>query len=31
MGPVIFFLEYPPFKGLRNDPRYEQLKRRLMS
>ena len=29
MGPVIYFLEYPPYKGIKNDPRYEELKARL--
>jgi tetratricopeptide (TPR) repeat protein len=28
VAPVIFFLEYPVFKGLRQDPRYEELKAR---
>ncbi|HZI54043.1 MAG TPA: adenylate/guanylate cyclase domain-containing protein [Chitinophagaceae bacterium] len=29
MGPVIYFLEYPPYKKIKSDPRYEELKTRL--
>jgi len=29
VGPVIYFLEYPSFKEIKKDPRYEQLKARL--
>jgi adenylate cyclase len=29
MGPVSYFLEYPAYKGIKEDPRYAQLKRRL--
>ncbi len=29
MGPVSYFLQYPPFKAIRNDPRYEEIKRRM--
>ena len=28
MGPVNYFLEYPAYKGIKDDPRYEELKRR---
>lgn len=28
MGPVNYFLEYPAFKGIKGDPRYEELKKR---
>lgn len=30
-APVNFFLEYPPFKELRKDPRYGQLKDRMIT
>jgi len=29
MGPVSYFLEYPPYKAIKNDPRIEALKKRL--
>ncbi len=29
MGPVSYFLESPAFKGIREDPRYEELKKRM--
>lgn len=29
MGPVNYFLEYPFFRELKKDPRYEDLKRRI--
>ena len=29
MGPVSYFLEYPPFKELKKDPRFALLKQRL--
>ncbi len=29
MGPVIYFLEYPPYKGIKKDPRYAELKERV--
>lgn len=29
MGPVNYFLEYPIFRELKKDPRYEELKRRI--
>jgi len=29
MGPVSYFLEYPAYRGLKNDPRYEALKKRM--
>jgi adenylate cyclase len=29
MGPVSYFLEYPPYKAIQNDPRIEALKKRL--
>lgn len=29
MGPVSYFLEYPAYKGIKDDPRYEQMKKRL--
>jgi adenylate cyclase len=28
MGPVNYFLEYPAYKGIKDDPRYEELKKR---
>ncbi|WP_262511777.1 adenylate/guanylate cyclase domain-containing protein [Pseudochryseolinea flava] len=30
ISPPTFFLEYPPFKSLKNDPRYEEVKRKIM-
>ncbi len=29
MGPVSYFLEYPTYKGIKDDPRYEDLKKRI--
>jgi adenylate cyclase len=29
MAPVSFFLEYPAYKGIKNDPRYEELMKRV--
>jgi adenylate cyclase len=29
MGPVSYFLEYPPYREIKNDPRYEELKKRM--
>ena len=29
MGPVSYFLEYPAYQGIKNDPRYEALKKRM--
>ena len=29
MGPVSYFIEYPAYKGIKKDPRYEELKKRL--
>jgi adenylate cyclase len=29
MGPVSYFLEYPAYKGIKEDPRYHELKRKL--
>jgi TolB-like protein/tetratricopeptide (TPR) repeat protein len=29
MGPVSYFLEYPPYKELKTDPRYSELKKRI--
>jgi adenylate cyclase len=29
MGPVSYFLEYPAYRGIKNDPRYEALKERM--
>lgn len=31
MGPVIFFLEYPAYVKIKKDPRYEQLRYRMMN
>jgi adenylate cyclase len=28
MGPVNYFLEFPAYKGIKEDPRYEELKKR---
>ena len=28
MGPIGFFLEYPPFKKLKSDPRFEEMKKK---
>lgn len=29
MGPVSYFLEYPAYKGIKDDPRYEELKKKM--
>ena len=29
MGPISYFLEYPAYRGIKNDPRYAELKKRL--
>jgi TolB-like protein/Tfp pilus assembly protein PilF len=29
MGPVAFFLEYPPFKKLKSDPRLEEVRKKI--
>jgi adenylate cyclase len=29
MGPVAFFLEYPAYDGIKNDPRYKQLREKM--
>ena len=29
MGPVNYFLEYPAYKGIKDDPRYEKLKEKM--
>jgi TolB-like protein/Flp pilus assembly protein TadD len=29
MGPVSYFLEYPAYKEIKSDPRYEELKKRM--
>ena len=29
MGPVSYFLEYPAYRGIKDDPRYEELKKRM--
>jgi TolB-like protein/class 3 adenylate cyclase/Flp pilus assembly protein TadD len=29
MGPISYFLEYPPYEGIKNDPRYHDLKQLL--
>jgi adenylate cyclase len=29
MGPVSYWLEYPPYREIKKDPRYEELKNRL--
>jgi len=29
MGPILFFLEFPAFEGVKNDPRYPPLRKRL--
>lgn len=29
IGPVSYFLQYPPFEALKNDPRYKELKKRM--
>lgn len=29
MGPVSYFLEYPAYRGIKDDPRYEALKKRM--
>ena len=29
MGPINFFMESPSFKGIKNDPRYEEFKKRV--
>jgi hypothetical protein len=28
MGPVNYFLEFPVYKGIKDDPRYGELKKR---
>jgi len=28
MGPVCYFIEYPVFKGIKDDPRFEEIKKR---
>jgi TolB-like protein/class 3 adenylate cyclase/tetratricopeptide (TPR) repeat protein len=30
MGPVNYFLEYPVYKGIKQDPRFEKLKNRML-
>jgi tetratricopeptide (TPR) repeat protein len=30
ISPPTFFLEYPPFTALKKDPRYEEVKRKIM-
>ena len=29
MGPVSYFLEYPAYRGIKSDPRYEGIKKRM--
>jgi TolB-like protein/class 3 adenylate cyclase/Tfp pilus assembly protein PilF len=29
MGPVSYFLEYPAYRGIKDDPRYEELKTKM--
>jgi pentatricopeptide repeat protein len=29
MGPVSYFTEYPAYKGIKNDPRYLEIKKRI--
>jgi adenylate cyclase len=29
MGPVSYFLEYPPYRAIKNDPRFQALKKRM--
>ncbi|MEI9809135.1 MAG: tetratricopeptide repeat protein [Bacteroidota bacterium] len=29
MGPVSYFLEYPAYKGIKDDPRYDEIRKRL--
>jgi hypothetical protein len=29
MGPVACFIEYPPYKTLKQDPRFQELKHRM--
>ena len=29
MGPVSYFLEYPPYKGIKDDPRYYEILKRI--
>ena len=29
MGPILFFLEYPAYEGIKDDPRYPALRKRL--
>jgi hypothetical protein len=29
MGPVACFIEYPPYKAVKEDPRFEDLKKRM--
>ena len=28
-APVTFFLEYPPFKKLKTDPRFEEMRKKI--
>ena len=28
MGPVLYFLEYPPYRSIKKDPRFDELKKR---
>jgi hypothetical protein len=28
MAPVAFFSEYPPFKKLKSDPRFEEMRKK---
>ena len=29
MGPVSYFLEYPPYKGIKDDPRYFEVLKKI--
>jgi tetratricopeptide (TPR) repeat protein len=29
MGPVSYFLEYPAYKGIKEDPRYREIQKRM--
>jgi adenylate cyclase len=29
MGPILFFLEYPAYRGIKDDPRYPALEKRI--
>ncbi|HRO69633.1 MAG TPA: guanylate cyclase, partial [Chitinophagaceae bacterium] len=29
MGPVSYFVEYPPYRAIKSDPRYAELKKRM--